>query len=132
MPAPLIMAAKCDHLRAIRLGRRQVVRQRILIPSFGGSNPPAPANQINDLAFDGLEQTVTFAGVLPQGPFEYHKFGSRSVPLAHQIGSLDKPTEFCCRIMRGDASGTMCANVNLTSLFYPVVQNYTLKDPGTS
>lgn len=27
------------------LGRRQVVRQRILIPSFGGSNPPAPANQ---------------------------------------------------------------------------------------
>jgi hypothetical protein len=27
------------------LGRRQVVRQRILIPSFGGSNPPAPAKQ---------------------------------------------------------------------------------------
>ena len=26
------------------LGRRQVVRQRILIPSFGGSIPPAPAN----------------------------------------------------------------------------------------
>ena len=32
------------------MGRRQVVRQRILIPSFGGSNPPAPANQFNDLA----------------------------------------------------------------------------------
>jgi hypothetical protein len=27
----------------ILVGRRQVVRQRILIPSCGGSNPPAPA-----------------------------------------------------------------------------------------
>ena len=26
-----------------RLGRSQVVRQRILIPRYGGSNPPAPA-----------------------------------------------------------------------------------------
>ena len=26
------------------LGRRQVVRHRILIPAFGGSNPPAPAS----------------------------------------------------------------------------------------
>src|SRR5580658_1551295 len=26
------------------MGRRQVVRQRILIPSCGGSNPPAPAS----------------------------------------------------------------------------------------
>ena len=31
------------------LGRSQVVRQRILIPPCGGSNPPAPANQIGIL-----------------------------------------------------------------------------------
>ncbi len=30
-------------LRLGLLGRRQVVRHRILVPAFGGSNPPAPA-----------------------------------------------------------------------------------------
>ena len=39
----------CDHtgmVRALcRLGRSQVVRQRILIPPCGGSNPPAPASR---------------------------------------------------------------------------------------
>ena len=30
------------------MGRRQVVRHRILVPAFGGSNPPAPANCIEE------------------------------------------------------------------------------------
>ena len=30
----------------LELGRRQAVRQRILIPSYGGSIPPAPATHI--------------------------------------------------------------------------------------
>ena len=32
------------------VGRRQVVRHRILIPAFGGSIPPAPANFNSDSA----------------------------------------------------------------------------------
>src|SRR6185312_3907595 len=34
---------KTYHPRRTAMGRRQAVRQRILIPSYGGSIPPAPA-----------------------------------------------------------------------------------------
>ena len=37
-------------LYSILVGRRQVVRHRILIPAFGGSIPPAPANFMPDTA----------------------------------------------------------------------------------
>ena len=54
-----------------QLKRRQAVRQRILIPPCGGSNPPAPANLVT--SFEFLERSHRCGGIQPQlsaGPFE--------------------------------------------------------------
>ena len=58
------------------LGRSQVVRQRILIPPFGGSSPPAPASYV-----------VVFAHVLSrtQNVRQYAGFATRCVVSASQI-----------------------------------------------
>ena len=37
------------RLAELTMGRRQVVRQRFLVPSYAGSNPAAPANKSSRL-----------------------------------------------------------------------------------
>ena len=44
--AATVFPAGCQLVLPGTMGRSQVVRHRILVPAFGGSNPPAPANLI--------------------------------------------------------------------------------------
>ena len=39
----LVILTGCRNSESLIMGRSQVVRHRILVPAFGGSNPPAPA-----------------------------------------------------------------------------------------
>jgi hypothetical protein len=41
------------------LGRRQVVRHRVLVPAFGGSNPPAPAIPCDSIVINGKDESAS-------------------------------------------------------------------------
>ncbi len=88
------------------LGRSQVVRQRILIPPCGGSNPPAPAN---DNSLNSLRKLV-----LPKQPRWCHSaqsFISRATSLATIFRG--------CRIWisKGVRRSQLCADWRNASLY---------------
>jgi hypothetical protein len=64
---------------SVVLGRSQAVRQRILIPPRGGSNPPAPARFFNRLESRAVR---LFSGWLPPG-YHYSAFCAAGLGDSH-------------------------------------------------